>query len=135
MPFFRHARLAALLLPAALLAQHPAGMTGPALAAEPLQIDAVLTEIRASNPQLRGARTRVDAARERIPQAKAWDDPRVGVDLERTNRRLLSYNDAEWMVSQTLPTAGKIARRKQVASAEITVAEATVRQIELDLES
>jgi outer membrane protein TolC len=135
MPSFRLASLAALFVPAALLAQEHAGMSGPTLAAEPLSIDAVLTEIRARNPQLRAARTRVDAAKERVPQARAWDDPRVGVDLERTNRRLLSYNDAEWTVSQTLPIAGKIARRKQVASAEITAAEAAVRQVELDLES
>ena len=40
--------------------------------------------------------------------------PAFHTDGTWTNRRLLSYNDAEWMVSQTLPTAGKIARRKQV---------------------
>jgi outer membrane protein TolC len=137
MPWFRHASLALLLLRAAALAQpmQHQGMAGPVLTAEPLQIEAVVAEIRGNNPQLRAARSRVEAARERLPQAKAWDDPRVGVDLERTNRRLLSYNDAEWSVSQTLPVTGKIARRKQVASAEITVAEAAVRQIELELEA
>ena len=104
------------------------------MAAEPLQIDAVLAEIRASNPQLRGARTRVEATRERLPQAAAWDDPRVGVDVERSNRRLNSYNDAEWMVSQTIPVTGKIAQRKQATNAEIASADAAVRQVELDLE-
>jgi outer membrane protein TolC len=135
MSSFRFAQLAALLLPLALFAQQHAGMSSPALAAEPLEIGAVLAAIRTDNPQLRAAHTRVEATRERLPQAAAWDDPRVGVDLERTNRRLLSYNDAEWSVSQTLPLTGKISRRKQVASAEVSAAEAAVRQVELELES
>src|SRR5438552_18116033 len=134
MPSFCYASLAALVLPAALLAQQHAGMSAPTFAAEPLKIEAVLVEIRASNPQLRSARTRVEATRERLPQAAAWDDPRVGVDVERSNRRLNSYNDAEWMISQTIPVTGKIARRKQAANAEIATAGAAVRQAELDLE-
>ena len=63
----RPARLAVFLLPAALLAQEHPGISDPATAGAPLQIDAVLAEIRASNLQLRAARTRVEAARVDAP--------------------------------------------------------------------
>jgi len=123
-------------LAAALAANAAAAHPGmePTFGPEPLQIESVLVELRAQNQSLRAARTRLDAAREKLPQAAAWDDPRVGVDFERTNRRLDSYHDAEWSISQTLPLTGKIPRRKQAVAAEISAAEALVRQTELDLE-
>src|SRR5438067_2071537 len=102
-----------LLRPAPAEAQH--ALMEPAFAETPLDLAAALSEIQAHNPQLRAARARREAVRERLPQAAAWDDPRVGVDFERTNRRLNSYNDAEWSVSQTLPVTGKLAHRKEAA--------------------
>lgn len=110
-------------------------MGDPVFASDALNIESIVAEVRSANPQAQAARTRVEAAKERLPQAAAWDDPRVGVDIERSNRRLLSYSDAEWSISQTLPLTGKISRRKKVASMEIAGAEAAVRQVELDLEA
>src|SRR5438132_1596002 len=110
-------------------------MPGPVLDPAPLQIEAVLAEIRANHPQLHAARSRVEAARERLPQAAAWEDPRVGVDIERRNRRLLSYNDAEWSVSQAIPVTGKIIHRKEAAAADVAVADAVIRQLDLEFEA
>lgn len=131
-------RLAAvgLLLPGILLAESHRTMplADPVTTGEPLNVEAALHEIQVVNPQLRAARTRWEAAKERLLQAAAWEDPRVGVDVERSNRRLNSYNDAEWMITQSIPVSGKVKHRKEAASADIAEAEAMLRQTELDIE-
>jgi len=126
--------VASFALPPFVFAADHTGMEEPPMLETSLSIDAVLREVRTNNPQLRSGRARLDATNERLPQASAWEDPRIGLDVERSNRRLNSYNDAEWSVSQTIPVQGKIAQRKQVAKAEIAGADAALRQVEFELE-
>jgi outer membrane protein TolC len=134
MSLFRIALSTAIIFPAALRGQPHSDMERREQTVESISIETILNEVRINNLELRAARARAEAKKERLPQAAAWDDPRFGVDIERSNRRLLSYNDAEWMVSQSIPVNGKVAQRKEAASAEIATANAALHQIELDLE-
>lgn len=76
----------------------------------------------AKNPELAAAKQKWEAAKQKIPQVRALDDPMIGVDIERDSTRFNSYMDAEWMISQKLPWFGKRAAKASVAQLE---AEAT----------
>lgn len=107
----------------------PAG----AHAGESLSEQQVVCEVLAANPMLKASAAKWAAIKERVPQAKAWDDPMVGVDFERMGTtRLGTYSDAEWMLSQTLPIAGKNLSHSRAAEAEARVAWEAVRRMRLE---
>lgn len=74
------------------------------------------------NPALLAAHKKWDAAQQKVPQARAFDDPMFGVDVERTDTtRFDKHTDAEWMVSQKLPWFGKRGAKASVAQLEAEV--------------
>jgi outer membrane protein TolC len=102
--------------------------------------EAALTEQQAvhealrANPTLKAAAAKWEAMKERVPQAKAWEDPMIGVDFERNGTtQFTKYTDAEWMVSQTVPIAGKNLSRGRAAEAEARAAYEDVRRVRLDV--
>ena len=71
--------------------------------------------------------------KERVPQARAWDDPMVGVDVERMGTtRFDRYTDTESMVSQSIPLSGKNLSRGRTALAEARAGWEELRRAELD---
>jgi outer membrane protein, heavy metal efflux system len=97
-----------------------------------LTVDAVLREVLAHNPSLKAARANWWAMQERAAQDRAWPDPRVGVDVERSDTtRFFSSTDNEWMVSQELPLSGKnrLRARAAEAQADAALAESYRRQL------
>lgn len=93
-------------------------------------VNAVLRE----NPRIKAARAKWDAMKKRVPQAKAWDDPVVGVDVERKGTtRFDTFTDNEWMASQAVPLSGKNLARGRAAVAEAISAFEELRRIELDV--
>jgi len=60
------------------------------------------------NPNVKAARARWSMMKERVPQARAWEDLMAGVDFQRMGTTsLTNVNDAEWMISQVVPVSGK----------------------------
>src|SRR5258705_115547 len=97
-------------------------------------LDSVLAEVLAKNPSLKAARANWQAMEARVSQERAWVDPRVGVDVERSGTtRFFTFTDNEWMVSQELPLSGKNRRRARAASAEAAAAFAQVDRRRLEL--
>ena len=47
---------------------------------EVLSLDAVISEVLSNNPALKAANANWEAMRERVPQARAWEDPRMEFD-------------------------------------------------------
>ncbi|XHR30319.1 MAG: TolC family protein [Chthoniobacteraceae bacterium] len=89
-----------------------------AFAAE-LSKDELLRSALSRNPTLKAARARWEAAKQRVPQARAWDDLMAGVTLERMGTlNPGKVTDTEWMVSQTLPVSGKNLSRARASEAE-----------------
>ncbi len=106
----------------------------PAASTNLLSLESVLQEVLARNPAIKAARAKGEAMDARVPQARAWDDPRVGVDVERSGTtHFTTYTDNEWMVSQTIPLSGKNRLRAKAASSEASGAWVEVRRRELDL--
>jgi outer membrane protein, heavy metal efflux system len=99
-----------------------------------LTLELVLREVMASNPSLKAARANWQAVEERVAQERAWADPRVGVDVERSGTiRPFTFTDNEWMISQELPLSGKNRRRARAASAEAAAAFAETDRRKLEL--
>jgi cobalt-zinc-cadmium efflux system outer membrane protein len=101
-----------------------------------LSLDHVLIEVLSSNPSLKAARANWEAMKQRVPQARAWEDPRGGfdtllgrfVDVPRN-----SFTDQKLMLEQTVPVAGKNRLRGDAAEAEAIVAYQNVKRRQLDL--
>jgi len=92
-------------------------------------VNAVLRE----NPTIKAARAKWEAMKKRIPQARAWEDPMAGVDVERAGTtRFDTFSDAEWMIAQQIPVSGKNLSRGRAASAEAAANFEEFRRVELD---
>jgi outer membrane protein, heavy metal efflux system len=99
-----------------------------------LTLDSVLRAVLLANPNVKAARANWQAMEARVAQERAWADPRVGVDVERSGTtRAFTFTDNEWMVSQELPLSGKNRKRGQAARAEAegALAQADRRRLEV----
>lgn len=100
-----------------------------------LSLDEVVREVLTNNPSLKAANENWQAMKERIPQARAWADPRIGFD-QRAARFVSvprnSFMDEKLMLEQTLPLGGKNRLQGEAATADAAVAFEEVRRKELD---
>src|SRR5437868_6086077 len=92
--------------------------------------------VLANNPSIKQAENRWRAARERVRQANAWDDPRIGG--ESRVRRFVdvppnAFMDQTLSVEQLIPITGKNLVRGRVAAAEALSIFEQVRRAELDV--
>jgi outer membrane protein TolC len=70
-------------------------------------LDALVKSALADNPEIAAAQRKWDAALQRIPQARALDDPSVGVDSWRKSQGAAAASQTGLMVSQNIPWFGK----------------------------
>ena len=97
-----------------------------------LQSEVVNTVLR-ENATIKASRANWEAMKKRIPQARAWEDPMAGVDVERAGTtRFNTFSDAEWMVAQQIPVSGKNLSRGRAATAEAARSFEELRRVELD---
>ncbi len=92
--------------------------------------------VLANNPSIKEAENRWRAARERVRQANAWDDPRIAG--ESRVRRFVdvppnAFMDQTLSVEQLIPVTGKNLVRGRVAAAEALSIFEGVRRTELDV--
>ncbi|HEV7927711.1 MAG TPA: TolC family protein [Verrucomicrobiae bacterium] len=124
-----------LVLPVALAAADlPHHVFVPPSAA--LSLDWVLGEVQTNNPALKGAGANWRALRERVPQERAWADPRAGLDVKVARFVDVpadSFSDQTLFVEQTIPVAGKNRLRAHAATAEASAGGDAYRQRQLDL--
>jgi outer membrane protein, heavy metal efflux system len=110
--------------------------TGSAGSSERLSIDAVVSEVLSNNPSLKSARANWEAMKERVPQARAWADPRLG--LTATAGRFVdvqpnSFPDYTVAAEQVIPLAGRNRWAGKVAEAEAAAALGELHRRQLDL--
>jgi len=96
----------------------------------------IVREVLTNNPSLKAATANWLAMKERIPQARAWADPRLGFD-QRLARFVSvppnAFMDERLMVEQTLPVAGKNRLQGDAATAEAASAFEELRRKQLDV--
>ena len=104
-----------------------------ALAQTNESLDACIQTALANNPEIATARRKWDAALQKIPQARAWDDPMVGVDAWRKNEGADSPSQTGWVLSQVVPWFGKRDLRGRVESGSAKQAEMEWRMKALEV--
>src|SRR6266446_9748331 len=113
-----------------------AGDNDSAVRDDRLSLDQVTNAVLANNPAIKEAENRWRAANERVGQANAWDDPRIGG--ESRVRRFVevppnAFMDQSLTVEQLIPITGKNLVRGRAAAAEALSVFEEVRRAELDV--
>lgn len=95
-----------------------------------LTLEAAIAEVMAANPAIHAAGYRAAEAQARIPQAKALDDPMVGVTFENVPIDTVRVRQGEminYRLQQNLPFPGKRTTRGKAARFDAQAAAATAR--------
>src|SRR5438132_2912461 len=105
--------------------------------AVPLRVDAVVTEALKQNPEIEAARQRWRAAQERVPQARALDDPEFKIELFNTpeNLDVTRTGNTIFGLSQRFPFPGKLSLREGMAVKEAEMAASLLRSKEREIAS
>jgi outer membrane protein, heavy metal efflux system len=101
-----------------------------------LSISEVTSAVLANNATIKEAFKKWNAARARIPQASAWDDPRLGGDFlvhRFLNVPPNAFMDQSVSIEQVVPITGKNLTRARAAMAEAISAYEDVRRAQLDV--
>ena len=95
----------------------------------------VIRAVLQENQTLKAALAKWEMMKARVPQARAWDDLRAGVDwrAERSVQRANKLMDQTAMLEQEVPVSGKNRSRSRAATAEARAAFEDLRRMELDL--
>jgi len=105
-------------------------------ASSQLSLGDVTHAVLENNPAIKEAENRWHAARERVRQANAWDDPRV-VGESRVRRYVNvppnAFMDQTLAIEQLIPVTGKNLVRGRAAAAEALSIFEEVRRTELDV--
>jgi len=101
-----------------------------------LSMSQVIASVLAHNPMIQSAQAKWFAAKERIPQAAAWEDLRVGTNV--VFGRFVSvpanaFTDQMVSIEQMIPLSGKNRSKERVAAAEALGAFEEARRQELDV--
>ncbi len=119
----------ATILFAALLALTPAALH----AEEPLRLNDLLAESERQSPELAALKYRYEAARERVPQAGALDDPMLSLGFQSVPVDSFAFNRDSmtgkmFEVSQMVPFYGKRTLKAEAATHEARQMEAEYRE-------
>ena len=106
------------------------------VASSHLSLGEVTRAVLESNPAIKEAENRWRAARERVRQANAWDDPRIAG--ESSVHRYVdvppnAFMDQAVTVEQLIPITGKNLVRGRAAAAEALSVFEEVRRVQLDV--
>ena len=101
-----------------------------------LSMSQVIASVLAHNPMIQSARAKWFAAKERIPQAAAWEDLKVGTNI--VLGRFVSvpanaFTDQMVSIEQMIPLSGKNRSKERAAAAEALGAFEEARRQELDV--
>ncbi|HVV00005.1 MAG TPA: TolC family protein, partial [Verrucomicrobiae bacterium] len=126
--------VAGVVLATSVSASEPARST-PLTDSKTLALDMVVNEVLSNNPSLKAARANWEAARERVPQARAWADPVFEVNSLADRFVHQSPNamiDQELMLEQQVPLSGKNRLQGEAAAADAVVSFEEFRRERLD---
>jgi outer membrane protein, heavy metal efflux system len=96
-------------------------------------LDALIGSALTNNPEIATAQRKWDAALEKVPQSRALEDPRVGVDAWRKGAGAESASETGLMASQTVPWFGKRDLRGRIETGAAKQAEMAWRMKTLEV--
>jgi outer membrane protein, heavy metal efflux system len=97
-----------------------------------LDLDLLISEALAQNPQLQAARNRAAAAKTRIKQASAWEAPQIGVDFYQTPVQsfpnpVKDGMETDYFIQQMIPFPGKLSAMGEVSRHSAAMLEQDIR--------
>src|SRR5580704_3269211 len=117
-----------------ILAQEPMSQTSQTKGQLALK-DAVAAALE-NNPSIKTARAKWESARQRIPQAAAWEDPKLSLN-SLVGRFVAispnSFTDQTLAVEQMIPLSGKNRSKERIAAAEAVAGFEDFRRRQLDV--
>jgi outer membrane protein, heavy metal efflux system len=117
------------------LAQEPMNKTRQMKAGQLTLDDAVAAALE-NNPGIKTARAKWESARQRIPQAAAWEDPKLSFNSLLGRFVAISPNgftDQMLSVEQMIPLSGKNRSKERIAAAEAIAGFEDFRRQQLDV--
>ena len=104
----------------------------------PIFLQSAVRAARDNNPRILAAKQRWEAAKARIPQSKAWDDPQVSASAQRMPKSPLNVQKApadEKMLSVSgfIPFFGILPLKGKIAAVDAQIAGAEYKLIEQDI--
>ena len=124
------------LLPVALTALARSADQADATDSRSFTLASVSNDALRNNPSIKTALSRWTAMKARVPQAAAWDDPRVSADFNAARFVAVPPNafmDQTVTLEQMIPISGKNRVRSRIAGAEALAAFEAVRRQQLDV--
>jgi outer membrane protein TolC len=114
------------------------GTVMAAMADQSLSLHSVINTALQENPTIKAARAKWEMIKARVPQAIAWEDPRLG--FNSVAGRFVSvpanaFMDQSVVLEQELPISGKNRSRARAATAEAGATFEEFRRAELDVVS
>jgi outer membrane protein TolC len=122
---------------AAVLAQEPMSKTKQTKMGQFTLNETVTTALQ-NNPSIKTARAKWESAKQRIPQAAAWEDPKLSVNSLLGRFVDISPNgfaDQMVTVEQMIPLSGKNRSKERIAAAEAVGSFEDFRRQQLDVVS
>jgi cobalt-zinc-cadmium efflux system outer membrane protein len=117
-----------------IMAQEPMSQTSQTKGQLTLK-DAVAATLE-NNPSIKTARAKWESARQRIPQAAAWEDPKLSFNSLVSRFVAISPNsftDQMLTVEQMIPLSGKNRSKERIAAAEAVAGFEDFRRRQLDV--
>jgi cobalt-zinc-cadmium efflux system outer membrane protein len=103
---------------------------------EGLSLGEVTREVLQNNPMIKAARAKWESARQKIPQAAAWEDPKLSVNSPIGRFVDISRNgfmDQTVSIEQMIPISGKNRSKERIAAAEALASFEDFRRQQLDI--
>src|SRR3989339_425482 len=103
-----------------------------------LSLEGLIKEAQNNNPEILAAKKRWESSKARVPQAKAWEDPKVGITLEKIPKGTLAVGktmaeDRMLSVSQAFPLSGRLSLKGKIAVVESQITAAEYKDMELEV--
>jgi outer membrane protein, heavy metal efflux system len=103
---------------------------------DPLSLSRAVAAALRNNPTIQAAHAKLESAKQRIPQAGAWEDPKLSfnsllgrfVDISRNG-----FMDQTLSVEQMIPLSGKNRSKERIAAAEALVSFEDFRRQKLNV--
>ncbi len=111
-------------------------MEAPCPDTAPLSLEEVTQAALQNNPSVKSALKKWDAMKARIPQAAAWDDPKVSASSRLARYVSINPNaftDQMLSIEQMIPLTGKNLARARIAAAEALASYEEARRQQLDV--
>ena len=107
-------------------------------AGDTLSLDSLIKEAKERNPEILAAKKKWESSLARVPQAKALDDPTVGLKFEKMKGGPVRFDkampeDRMLSFSQFFPFFGKLPLKEKIAVVEAQMAAAEYKDKELEV--